>query len=212
MAGGQCTPCASQYLHLHALLLFRALLLGGPNTSCCPSTLPMQPQAVTCGSHTAACSSVEPYLLGSINLSTDGPPTGREGQRKKHVVDGQQRLVTLCLLFAAARARFLAAGEQHADFAQDLQELLVEVRGGELVEVWQICLLMCGGGRNGVKPEMRAEKGWLACRGAAFRAYFEQRHVELCNLATMRSGQCRAWQPWLPLPAYLVPCCTINRK
>lgn len=66
-------------------------------------------------------------MLGSINLSADGPPVSRD-QRKKHVVDGQQRIVTLSLLFGAARSRFLAAGDgQYAGLAEHIKKLLLQV-------------------------------------------------------------------------------------
>ena len=54
---------------------------------------------------------------------------GGGGQRKLYVVDGQQRIVTLCLLFGAARSRFLAAGDsQYQELVQQIQHLLLQVR------------------------------------------------------------------------------------
>jgi len=67
-------------------------------------------------------------MLGPINLAT-GPPVGDHPDlRFKYVLDGQQRIVTLCLLFAAARERFLESTEhEHVKLADTIAGILKQV-------------------------------------------------------------------------------------
>ncbi|KAL4433667.1 hypothetical protein ABPG75_000108 [Micractinium tetrahymenae] len=75
-----------------------------------------------------------PFILGPFILAADGPPVeGTSDQRRRHIMDGQQRLLTLCLLLAAARCRFLASGDsRYYGLAKQIKQLLAQ--NGDMVE------------------------------------------------------------------------------
>ena len=75
---------------------------------------------------------MDPYILGGINLAEGSVAVGGGDLKRKHVVDGQQRIVTLCLLFAAARERLgsgAGADSEYADMAEQLGHALKTVGG-----------------------------------------------------------------------------------
>lgn len=64
--------------------------------------------------------------------------------RLKYVLDGQQRIITLCLLFAAARARFLESDDQaDLEFAKEIEAMLKMVRPAGCISVWQAAAAGC---------------------------------------------------------------------
>lgn len=74
---------------------------------------------------------LEIYILGSINLAQGSLVPGCADTRRQLVVDGQQRIVTLCLLFAALRERFLESdAEEHVQLAREIEEMLLQVGKG----------------------------------------------------------------------------------
>ncbi|KAL4433668.1 hypothetical protein ABPG75_000109 [Micractinium tetrahymenae] len=75
-----------------------------------------------------------PHGLGRLLLTAYEPrAAGQQQRRRVHIVDGEQHILTLCLLLAAARARLLesssAAGYQTA---KQLKQLLMQ--SGDIVE------------------------------------------------------------------------------
>lgn len=106
-------------------------------------------------------SSLDPFLLGPINLAT-GPPVGNHPDlRYKYVLDGQQRIVTLCLLFAAARERFRESEDsEHLELADSITAYLKQVRRHTQLQrplyffVWSDWLAARIGSRSQLQPCM----------------------------------------------------------
>lgn len=73
-----------------------------------------------------------PHNLGSLVLAAKGPSAADEQQQQRmHVIDGGQRVLTLCLLLAAARSCLLDSGSvAGCEAAKKIRHMLVQVRVG----------------------------------------------------------------------------------
>jgi len=109
------------------------------------------------------------YILGPINLAL-GTPIGSD-LHKKFIVDGQQRIVTLCLLLAAIRQRFQDSGDTaYVEQARSIQGMLRSVRQAGLCRVgeggWAAGIGSCS--RRGSSGTCCARWGTGAKHGSFF--------------------------------------------
>ncbi|KAL4433666.1 hypothetical protein ABPG75_000107 [Micractinium tetrahymenae] len=96
-------------------------------------------EAISVGTTDAA--EIAPYFLGPLLLSANG----------SRMIDGQQRLLTLCLLLAAVRKSLLAAGGSvHLETAEEIKRLLVQSGGGGVGAVLEQAKVQWGGEKDAV--------------------------------------------------------------